>query len=73
MNPARSLRFERAQLVQGGEIDDLISDCHAAAKIFRGIGAPEHRKGQILDGEFALGPVGRLHPAARPRIVRLIQ
>jgi hypothetical protein len=67
------LRLEHSPLRHGAKIDDLIADRNAAAKFLRGIGAAEYREGQILDGEFAVDPIGRLQPAARPRLVRLIQ
>ena len=73
VNPTRGLRIEQAQPVEGGEIDDLIADRHPTAKFLRAVGAAKHGEGQILDGEFAVGPIGRLHPAAYPRIVRLVE
>ena len=69
----RRLPIENRKSGERREIDDLIPDRHAAAKLLRGIGAAEHCEGQVLNGEIAADPVGRIEPAARPRIMRLVE
>ncbi len=71
--PETRIGVEHADPVKGSQIDDLIADRHTAAKLLRGVAPAEYREGQVLEGKIAAEPIGRLQPAACPRIVRLVE
>ena len=55
------------------QVQNLISNGHAAAERFLGALASKRRKGQVLDRKVSPGCVGRAHPAAQRGVVGFIQ
>jgi hypothetical protein len=69
----RCLRREQLCLRERAKIDDLIADSDAAAKPIVGAVAAENSEGKILDREGAAGQSRGWQPAARRRVVGLVQ